>query len=52
MYTKEQRTRNALWGLFIGDSLAMPAHWYYNLDKIKKDFDKWNKRKIKSFCIC
>ncbi|MEE8589344.1 MAG: ADP-ribosylglycohydrolase family protein [Sulfurimonadaceae bacterium] len=39
MYTKEQRTRNALWGLFIGDSLAMPAHWYYNLDNIKKDFN-------------
>lgn len=38
MYTKEQRTRNALWGLFIGDALAMPAHWYYNLDNIQKDF--------------
>ena len=33
-----QRLKNALWGLFIGDSLAMPVHWYYNQDNIKKDF--------------
>ena len=33
-----QRIQNALWGLFIGDALAMPAHWYYNPDNIKKDF--------------
>ena len=33
-----QRIQNALWGLFIGDALAMPVHWYYNPDNIKKDF--------------
>lgn len=31
--------KNALWGLFIGDALAMPAHWFYNPDNIKKEFD-------------
>ena len=33
-----QRIQNALWGLFIGDALAMPVHWYYNPNNIKKDF--------------
>ena len=36
---RSQRIQNALWGLFIGDALAMPVHWYYNPDNIKKDFD-------------
>ncbi len=39
MLTRQERIRNALWGLFIGDALAMPAHWYYNLENIKKDFN-------------
>ena len=30
--------KNALWGLFIGDALAMPAHWFYSLDNLKKAF--------------
>ncbi|MFW6312379.1 MAG: hypothetical protein ACOC2N_00655 [Spirochaetota bacterium] len=30
---------NALWGLFIGDALAMPAHWYYDRENIRRDFD-------------
>lgn len=33
-----KRVENALWGLFIGDALAMPVHWYYNLDNIEADF--------------
>ncbi len=36
---KRLRLHNALWGLFVGDALAMPAHWYYNPDNIKKDFN-------------
>jgi ADP-ribosylglycohydrolase len=39
METFEKRLINALWGLFIGDALAMPAHWYYNPDNIKRDFN-------------
>jgi ADP-ribosylglycohydrolase len=37
--TRRQRLQNALLGLFIGDALAMPAHWYYNLENIAKVFD-------------
>lgn len=36
---KGLRIRNALRGLFIGDALAMPAHWFYSLENIKKEFD-------------
>jgi len=35
----KQRLENALWGIFIADSLAMPAHWYYKREYIRKDFD-------------
>lgn len=34
-----RRMRNALWGLFIGDALAMPAHWFYSLENIRRHFD-------------
>ena len=37
--TRIRRLRNALWGLFIGNALAMPAHWYYNIDNITDVFD-------------
>lgn len=33
------RIKNALWGAFIGDSIAMPVHWYYNRKYIKEGFD-------------
>lgn len=36
---RARRLRNALWGLFAGDALAMPAHWYYNIGNIRRDFD-------------
>ena len=39
MVDRERRTRNALLGLFIGDALAMPAHWYYKVENIRRDFD-------------
>ena len=35
----QKRLQKALWGLFIGDALAMPAHWYYSVDNIRKVFD-------------
>lgn len=35
----EDRLKGALWGLFIGDALAMPVHWYYGgPQQIKRDF--------------
>jgi ADP-ribosyl-[dinitrogen reductase] hydrolase len=36
---RKQKVKNALWGLFIGDALAMPAHWYYNTNNIPKYLD-------------
>jgi ADP-ribosyl-[dinitrogen reductase] hydrolase len=36
---RARRMRNALWGLFIGDALAMPAHWFYSIENIKRVFD-------------
>jgi len=32
------RVRGALLGIFVGDALAMPVHWYYNPNDIKKDY--------------
>lgn len=32
------RVRGALWGMMIGDALAMPAHWYYRLSELQRDF--------------
>jgi hypothetical protein len=32
------RIKNALWGLFISDSLCMPAHWHYKRKYLKKEF--------------
>ena len=35
---KADRMRGALWGMFIGDALAMPVHWYYNIATLWQDF--------------
>jgi len=32
------RASAALWGLFAGDALAMPVHWYYDLAQLRADF--------------
>ena len=35
----ESRIRGALWGLFSGDALASPTHWYYGgINQIKRDY--------------
>ena len=35
----EDRLRGALWGLFAGDALAAPTHWYYGgARQIKQDY--------------
>ena len=31
----------ALWGMLITDALAMPVHWYYNPDDIKRGYGGW-----------
>jgi ADP-ribosylglycohydrolase len=32
----KSKIENALWGLFIADAMAMPAHWFYNTNNLKK----------------
>lgn len=37
----ETRLRNALWGFFAGDALAMPTHWYYGgFPQIQRDYGR------------
>lgn len=33
-----ERLRGMLWGMFVGDALAMPAHWYYDMAALQRDF--------------
>jgi ADP-ribosylglycohydrolase len=35
---KTDRMRGALWGMFVGDALAMPVHWYYSIATLWQDF--------------
>ncbi len=39
---EKNRIENSLWGLFISDALSMPAHWYYKLEYLRKDFGAIN----------
>ena len=32
------RKKAALFGLYVGDATAMPVHWMYNLDNLRKDY--------------
>ena len=32
------KLRGVLWGLYIGDALAMPVHWYYNRSALFEDY--------------
>ena len=34
----ESRKRGCLYGLFIGDALAMPVHWYYDRLALQRDY--------------
>ena len=36
--TQQAKTRGALFGLCIGDALAMPVHWYYNRFALLNDY--------------
>ena len=37
----EKAKGEALWGRCVGDSLAMPVHWYYNPSDIKRGYGGW-----------
>lgn len=32
------RVSGAIYGMYIGDALSMPVHWYYDVRRIKADF--------------
>jgi ADP-ribosylglycohydrolase len=34
----ESRMRGSIYGLFIGDALAMPVHWYYDRLALQRDY--------------
>ena len=34
----EDRISGALFGMFIGDALAMPVHWYYDTNALRRDY--------------
>lgn len=34
----QERLQGALWGMFVGDALAMPAHWYYDVAALRRDY--------------
>jgi len=34
----DSRANGALWGLFIGDALSMPVHWYYDREALARDY--------------
>jgi ADP-ribosyl-[dinitrogen reductase] hydrolase len=34
------RVSGAIFGMFIGDALAMPVHWYYNTQALQEDYGK------------
>ncbi|MEE4242466.1 MAG: ADP-ribosylglycohydrolase family protein [Desulfopila sp.] len=38
--TVTDRLRGSLLGMFIGDALAMPVHWYYNTRALVNDYGK------------
>lgn len=31
----------SIWGMVIADAVAMPVHWFYQIDEIKKRYDGW-----------
>eukprot|EP00960_Hanusia_phi_P067047 766534-Hanusia_phi.AAC.2 len=32
------KVRGSLWGLYIGDALAMPTHWYYDQNHLRRTY--------------
>jgi ADP-ribosyl-[dinitrogen reductase] hydrolase len=36
----QSRQKGAILGMFIGDALAMPVHWYYDRQALERDYGK------------
>ena len=39
--SRKDRIMGAIMGVLIGDALGVGSHWYYDLEKLKKDFGPW-----------
>jgi len=39
----QDRVTGALLGIFIGDALAMPVHWYYDTQALRRDYGEVDK---------
>lgn len=37
----KDRAAGAIMGAFIGDSLALGPHWYYNITELRRDYGEW-----------
>ena len=37
---KHNHMKGALFGMFIGDALAMPVHWYYDREALMRDYGR------------
>ncbi len=35
---RDDRVTSMMWGTFIGDAHAMPAHWYYDREALRRDY--------------
>jgi ADP-ribosyl-[dinitrogen reductase] hydrolase len=38
LLTDPERKKSALFGLFVTDAVAMPVHWMYDLEFLKRDY--------------
>jgi len=36
--TLADKKKAAMFGLFVGDAVAMPVHWMYNLQQLREDY--------------
>ena len=36
----QSRQKGAIFGMFIGDALAMPVHWYYDRQALERDYGR------------
>ena len=47
------KVTGALMAFYVGDALAMPVHWYYDLSQLRRDYGvitKYEAPKVTVFC--